>query len=218
MQDARKRGSPVGSVGDFFSKRARDIADAAADLAAEANLLIEKNKALAGIGFVINPAAFTGTYASTQAAPVAGAYIESLGTLRDIRWYYYLHTYALTAAVQKRQQELAEDARRKRNAVENAIDEQVAELNSTTANLVAEAATGELRLMTSRIAATFAGPGTFIVDGKPPEWRMYEQLYGIRLLDRDEWLRQTASLRQYPGMREARDAFLDAAEATRMRW
>lgn len=147
---------------------------------------------------------------------------------RELRWYHYLFLTAgpvgfmffLGASYQM----FREKVRRERNAAQNLEAELLAEdiqkLHVATAQAAAQIATGELRLFTSRIAVTAVGQATFVTDDKPAEWRIFEQLYNIRLISSEEYVRQNAAnwTRPFGRSSDVIEEFVAAAKQYRARW
>ena len=211
----------MGDVADFFTDIGRSVAQAAEELARETDALIARNKALAAVVAVINPVSLVATYAATHSGPILqSAYDMGVKPIGDLQWYWFLNPIAPFVGAQQHYQE---QTRRDRNRLENnqaeALAEQVAQFHKATAELVAEKATGELRLLQSRIAATYVGPGTYVTDDKPPEWRMYEQLYKVKLLSSEEWQRQrVAATYRVDGIDRIEETFLRSARHFRSRF
>lgn len=147
---------------------------------------------------------------------------------RELKWYHYLFLTAgpvgsmffLGASYQM----LREKVRREKNAAQNLEAELLAEdiqkLHVATAQAAAQIATGELRLFTSRIAVTAVGQATFVTDDKPAEWRIFEQLYNIRLISSEEYVRQNAAnwTRPFGRSSDVIEEFVAAAKQYRARW
>lgn len=99
------------------------------------------------------------------------------------------------------------------------IGDSIAAFHRGLIELAAIKTSGELRLLQQRIAATYVGNRTFITDSKPPYWRMYAELFQIRLISSDDWRRHSV----FEGSRLAMDSdmqsqFLHSAQLIRSRY
>lgn len=214
----------MGDVGKVINDAVDDIKKAAADLAAEATELVMRNKLIAGVATVINPTLLIGTYSATSAPAAAVGVVDELVLtakhIPELQWYYFLNPYSIYAgAAQRRREALRRQANERYRVEAEALARAVDEYQRATSAMIAERATGELRLLNARLAATYVGSSTFVSDDKPAEWRMYEQLYGISLISSDEWRRQRAyaSIRPF-GIEAVEEDFMNAARYFRAQY
>lgn len=214
----------MGGVGDFFQRQINTVVRTAEDIARETNELVQRNRVLAVVATVVNPSLLLGTYSATQspasAIAIADELIQTTKEIPNLQWYYFANPYSIWGGAYQRRRE---NQRREMNAMDNrraeALQAAIEEYKKATADLLAERATGELRLMNARLAATYVGNNTFISDDRPAEWRMLAQLYGMNIIDSDEWRRQRAYASYRPfGVEEVEEDFLDAARHYRARY
>lgn len=207
----------MGGVGNFFQRQINSVVRTAEDIARETNELVQRNKVLSAVATVINPTVLLGTYSATQspisAIAVADELIQTAKEVPNLQWYYFANPYSLFAGAYQRRRE---NQRREANAFANRqaelLQSAIEEYKRATADLLAERATGELRLMNARLAATYVGNNTFVSDDKPAEWRILGQLYKMNIIDSDEWRRQRAYASYRPfGVEEIEDDFMSAA-------
>lgn len=206
----------MGSIGDVIDNGLSDLVDFFEQIVDWANGLedIASEFALGVIPLnpleIIEPLRYFIPLTPGTAANIVQTTIKNK---KEIEWYWYANPYTLGIGGWQRERE---KHRRLKNRAERldreALENDLAVFQQMTAELLALRASGELRLLRARISATYVAPGVFVTDDKPAEWRIYEELYQLKLLSSEEFMRQRAAASHRPfGMRQVEESFLRSA-------
>lgn len=187
-----------------------EVAQAFQEATASVEDTINRSAVLSGVVTALFPVFVAANISALQSAGQAASLVEAS---TELKWYSLLHPYTIFGAAMLKQREKEKIANNKRAEM---LDVQMQELKESGAGLVAAAATGELSIMGMRLAATYAGNRTFVVDSRPPEWRMMQELYRLRLVTGQEWQEQRKlEANLSPSAMEIADSFVEASESFR---
>ncbi len=201
-------------IGQSFQSAASATASNFKNLKREIDEIKERNRVLAFIVPFLAP-----TLKGLEQSLDNGIFVyDNVLAHTDLKWYDYFTgpNVLLTATYQTQRV----NSRLRKTAFDKARDQRErflasarADLQQETADLAALKTTGEIRLLGDRIKATYVGNSTFVTDDKPQAWRMYEQLYRIRLQSSDEYRRSNLSrfMKPFSQGEALQDAYLSSA-------